>query len=76
MVDRTPVSEQWRCVWHRPRVYRYEVSAVVRRRLPRPGFNRYPGCKIGWSLVVGRFAYCVKWGSPGPTPANGAMEER
>jgi hypothetical protein len=50
--------------WHRPCFYRYEVSTVVRRRLPRLGLNRYPGVVIGAALVVGRHAYCVKWGSP------------
>lgn len=47
--------------WHSPRFYRYEVSTVVRRRLPRVGLNRYPGAVIGASVVVGAFAYCVKW---------------
>jgi len=48
--------------WHRPRFYRYEVSRVIQRRLPRVGLNTYPGAVIGAAVVVGRFAYCVKWG--------------
>jgi hypothetical protein len=48
---------------HKPTAYRYEVSTVVRRRLPRVGLNRYPGAVIGVAVVVGRFAYCLKWAS-------------
>lgn len=47
--------------WHRPTAYRYEVSTVVQRRLPRVGLNRYPGAIIGLAVIVGRFAYCIKW---------------
>jgi hypothetical protein len=53
--------------YHRPRFYRYEVAA--------PGFrlhrNVYPVAPprqsdvgtawIGLCLVMGRYAYCVKW---------------
>lgn len=46
---------------HWPQVYRYEVSAVVRRRAPRLKLNRYGWQIIGVAVVVGRFAYCVKW---------------
>lgn len=45
--------------WHRPQAYRYEVS----RRGLRAALNRYPGgVVIGAAVVVGRFAYCIKWG--------------
>jgi hypothetical protein len=47
--------------FHRPKAYRYEVSEVVQRRLPRAALNRYPGAIIGVSVVAGRFAYCLKW---------------
>lgn len=47
--------------WHRPELYRYEVSTVVRRRVPRLGLNRYGWQVIGLALIVGRYAYCVKW---------------
>lgn len=55
-------TERCKLAWHWPVVYRYEVSCVVRRSLPRFDLNRYPGVVIGAALVVGRFAYCVKWG--------------
>lgn len=45
--------------FHWPRVYRYKVAAPGFR----PGWNRYPGVVIGAYLVVGRYAYCVKWGN-------------
>jgi hypothetical protein len=44
--------------FHRPEFYRYEVS--------RPGFRIGPN-HYGWRriigayVVIGRFAYCVKW---------------
>jgi hypothetical protein len=49
--------------FHRPQAYRYEVSEVVQRRIPRVGLNRYPRAIIGVAVVVGRFAYCLKWAS-------------
>ena len=43
--------------WHRPQLYRYRAAD--------PGFramwNRYPGVVIGAAVVVGRYAYCIKW---------------
>jgi hypothetical protein len=40
--------------------YRYGVANPG----VRMGWNRYPGAlPIGAYLVVGRFAYCVKWGT-------------
>jgi hypothetical protein len=47
--------------FHRPRAYRYEVSTVVQRRTPRATLNRYGWQVIGVALVVGRYAYCLKW---------------
>jgi hypothetical protein len=45
---------------HFPKFYRYKVAD--------PGFramwNRYPGAIIGAALVVGGYAYCVKWANP------------
>jgi len=46
---------------HKPRLYRYEVSTVVRRRTPRAVANRYGRAVIGLAAIVGRYAYCVKW---------------
>lgn len=45
---------------HRPKVYRYRVASCVTGF--RVAWNRYPGQVIGAYVVVGRFAYCVKWG--------------
>lgn len=47
--------------YHRPKFYRYKVG--------EPGFhaawNRYSNetssATIGWAVVVGKYAYCVKW---------------
>jgi hypothetical protein len=47
--------------WERPSVYRYRVAHPS----IRVAWNRYPGALIGVALVVGRYAYCVKWGRPG-----------
>ena len=44
-------------VLHHPRVYRY-VVAEPGLRLVR---NRYGTILIGLVLVVGRYAYCIKW---------------
>lgn len=50
-----------RRAWHCPRIYRYEVSRSVRRAIPRARLNRYGWDVIGVAVVVGRFAYCLKW---------------
>lgn len=42
---------------HRPRFYRYRVACPGFRC----GWNRYPSAIIGWYLVLGSYAYCVKW---------------
>ena len=47
----------FRAVLHWPRIYRY-VVADPGLRLTR---NRYGAALIGYALVVGRYAYCVKW---------------
>lgn len=47
--------------WHRPRFYRYEVAFPKRLGVV---LNSYPGCLVGAALVVGRWAYCVKWSDP------------
>lgn len=43
--------------------YRYEISTVVRRRLPRLVLNRYGWQVIGVAVSVGPRAYCLKWAS-------------
>lgn len=55
---------------HKPKFYRYEVADPGFRF----GFNKYGPfgdrdvevfrtAFIGWYAVLGRYAYCVKWGS-------------
>lgn len=44
--------------WHRPNLYRYRVAHPG----IRIGWNRYPGVKIGAYVVIGQYAYCIKWG--------------
>lgn len=54
---------------HRPRFYRYGVAD---RRVFHPVLNTYSGmvCRggrknvIGAGVVLGRYAYCVKWAKP------------
>lgn len=48
-----------RIAWHWLRFYRYSVAD---RRIFHLVLNRYPGVVIGAAVVVGRYAYCVKWG--------------
>jgi len=49
-----------RIKWHAPQFYRYEVATPQTVRL---ALNRYPGIVIGAVIVIGHYAYCVKWGS-------------
>jgi hypothetical protein len=44
--------------FHLPRFYRYVVGSP---RWFRLGLNQYPHHTIGACVVVGRWAYCVKW---------------
>ena len=55
---------------HKPQFYRYEVADPGFRF----GFNKYgphggsdfeifETAYIGWYAVIGRYAYCVKWGN-------------
>lgn len=46
-----------RPAFHRPHAYRYRVADPGLRL----ALNRYPGAVIGVALVIGRYAYCVKW---------------
>jgi hypothetical protein len=51
-------ADRW--VWHRPRGYRYVVPRD--RMRVRISWNRYPAHRpIGLAVVVGRYAYCLKW---------------
>jgi len=49
-----------RIKWHAPQFYRYEVATPQTVRL---ALNRYPGIVIGAVIVIGHYAYCVKWGN-------------
>jgi len=50
-----------RVKWHAPQFYRYKVATPLTG--PRLALNRYPGIVIGAVIVIGHYAYCVKWGS-------------
>lgn len=41
--------------------YRYEVAHPARHGVPRLVVNRYGWKVIGIAVVVGRYAYCLKW---------------
>lgn len=43
---------------HRPAFYRYEVAYPTRFRAR---LNHYGWWVIGIAVVVGKYAYCVKW---------------
>lgn len=59
MTADAPMRPDRPVAYHWPRIYRYRVAD--------PGFrcawNQYPGVRIGAAVVVGRYAYCVKWAS-------------
>ena len=52
-------------VIHSPRFYRYVVAD---HRLRIMG-NRYGDALIGFALVAGRYAYCVKWADAKVVPS-------
>lgn len=54
-----------RIAWHWPEFYRYRVASPGLRVT----LNSYPGVVIGAAVIVGRFAYCVKWGNARALPA-------
>lgn len=49
-----------RIQFHLPRFYRYRVAKPGLRT--GPNLYRRPLRWIGWYVVIGRYAYCVKWG--------------
>jgi hypothetical protein len=49
---------------HRPRIYRYQVADPGLRLAG----NRYGHALIGAALVIGRYAYCVKWANARTVP--------
>lgn len=59
--------------YHRPRFYRYRVAdpgiRMMRNVYPstptHPGETHVGTAWIGLCLVVGRYAYCVKWANAG-----------
>jgi hypothetical protein len=52
--------------YHRPKFYRYRIADEL-PGTPRATWNRYENqfsrATIGLAIVVGRYAYCVKWAS-------------
>lgn len=67
----------YRCKFHRPRFYRYKVARVDRngplRWFRGPLWNAYRSpygtARIGVGVVLGRWAYCVKWARSVPFEA-------
>lgn len=47
--------------YHLPKVYRYRVADDVPRALWNRYENQFSRVTIGFAIVVGRYAYCVKW---------------
>ncbi|NUQ88155.1 MAG: hypothetical protein HOQ43_06795 [Glycomyces artemisiae] len=61
--------------YHRPRFYRYRVADVGFRIVRNRYANSRSAAWIGQAVVIGRYAYCVKWANTGcritrqePTP--------
>ncbi|MFH8619182.1 hypothetical protein ACH4E8_29530 [Streptomyces sp. NPDC017979] len=52
--------------YHRPKFYRYRIADDLPSR-PRATWNRYENqfsrTTIGLAVIVGHYAYCVKWAS-------------
>lgn len=53
-----------RAKYHRPKFYRYRIADDLSGK-PRATWNRYENqfsrVTIGLAVIVGRYAYCVKW---------------
>ncbi len=47
--------------YHRPKIYRYRVADPGFRAVRNRYANQFSGVTIGIAVVVGRYAYCVKW---------------
>jgi hypothetical protein len=61
--DTTPTRR-----WHRLRAYRYRVADPGYRAL----WNGSDGVIIGVCVVVGHYAYCLKWADSIPKPMVGS----
>jgi len=57
---------------HFPRLYRYQVADPGLRL----ALNAYGRAVIGVALVIGRYAYCVKWGNATVLPSSRREEPR
>jgi hypothetical protein len=44
--------------FHAPRAYRYDIAYPAERRAM---LNRYGWQVIGVAVVIGHYAYCLKW---------------
>lgn len=47
--------------YHRPRFYRYRVSAPGLRAARNRYDGQFGSATIGVAVVAGKYAYCVKW---------------
>ncbi|MFC8009119.1 hypothetical protein [Streptomyces cinereoruber] len=47
--------------YHWPKVYRYEVADRGPRFALNQYANQFTNVTIGLAVVIGRYAYCVKW---------------
>lgn len=72
-----PTATAWRhyAEYHRPRVYRYRVAdpglRLRRNRYTAMGGDDSGAAWIGLCLVVGRYAYCMKWANARMRCLNG-----
>lgn len=56
---------------HRPRLYRYRVAHPGLRLARNRYEGQYGAATIGLAIVVGRYAYCVKWANARATTTEG-----
>lgn len=57
--------------YHRPRAYRYRVADDVTGTYAM--WNRSLGIRIGIAVVIGHYAYCLKWADSIPKPKVGLL---
>lgn len=50
---------------HRPKLYRYRVANPGFRAMWNRYENQFSRATIGLAVVIGRYAYCVKWADSG-----------
>lgn len=72
MAKRDPFTPDDRKRYHRPRAYRYRVAPGA----PRAMWNKSFGFTIGVAVVIGQYAYCLKWADSIPGPMVGSPNHR